>query len=423
MSKKGKKDFLILSISVLFLLVLIFKFTGGISEKIDPESKSAARYLIEGVHKTSEFISIQSKKISEEYRARKAEREAKREAEREAARIEEEALTYSELVETINNSVNVVEAQEDDAVPFEESKEGETYLFSESIAIPEGLDIPTVVDEVEFRPDNTMVYAAAYAKYYKDPNFEEGAVGTAGKWEAFLRVGISKDCCYQLITNSGKLVYADGTHFRRNRENMETTEEISFESEPVLLDVKYISQFPSLPNGCEITSLATVLNYYGFDVSKDTLSREYLPKKGEGKANFYFEFVGDPSSRNSFGCYADAIVTAADNYLFSKDTTLCAHNLTGSSFSDLLLKVKNNIPVIVWTAAFLETDPGYSNEWIVDGEYLIWKTNLHCEVIIGYNLENNIVIVSDPMRGIQEYDMDLFIKRYKQFYSQAVTIE
>ena len=414
MSKKGKRDFLILSISVLFLLVLIFKVSDGISKENDPESKSAARYLIEGVQKTSEFIDRQSEKIIEEYRSRKAAREA--------AKLLEETLPYSELVETINNSVSSQE-QEPDAVPFEEDTGEEEYLFSEDISVPKGMVIPSTVAEVEFRPDNTMVYAAAYAKYYEDPNFSEGAVGTAGKWEAFLRVGISKDCCYQLITNTGALVYADGTHFRRFRENMETTEEINFESEPVLLDVDYVSQFPSLPNGCEVTSLATVLNYYGFDISKDTLSREYLPKKGEGKANFYYEFVGDPSSRNSFGCYADAIVTTAENFLFSKDTSLTVHNLTGSSFSDLLLKVKNNIPVIVWTAAFLETEPGYSNEWIVDGEYLIWKTNLHCEVIIGYNLEDKIVIVSDPMRGIQEYDMDLFIKRYKQFYSQAVTIE
>lgn len=404
---------MILSISFLFLLVLIFRHSGGVKNETetDSDSKTAARYLIEGFQKTSAFIDEKTDKIIDDYRKRKAEREAMK------------LLLENPVTVEVEEEIASLTETESDAVPFEDIIEDVPYEYSEIITIPEGLDIPSIVDEVEFREDHTIVYAAAYAKYYADPNFATGAIGTAGRWEAFLRVGLSKDCCYQLVTSDGRIVYADGVHFRRYRENMETKEEITLESEPVLLDVEYISQFPSLPNGCEITSLATVLRFYGFEVSKDYLSKEYLPKKGEGKANFYEEFVGDPANRNSFGCYSNAIITAATNFLSDNHSELTVNNLTGSSFEDLLLKVKDNIPVIVWSAAFLETEPGYSSEWIVDGEYLIWKTNLHCEVLIGYDLEKNIVIVSDPMRGIQEYDMDLFIKRFKQFYSQAITIE
>lgn len=412
MHKRRKGNFLILSISFLFLLVLIFKLTGGVSRDTDPDSKSAARYLIEGVQKTSAFIDERADRLIEEYKRRKAEKEAKK------------LLLENPVIREVEQAMPIPSDTSDDAIPFEEELYEDTdYAYSETITVPEGLFVPSLVDEVEFREDHTIVYAAAYAKYYPDPNFANDAIGTAGRWEAFLRVGISEDCCYQLVTSDGRLVYADGVHFRRYRENMETTEDITLESEPVLLDVDYISQFPSLPNGCEITSLATVLKYYGFDVTKDVLSKDYLPKKGEGKANFYEEFVGDPASRNSFGCYANAIITAAGNYLSDQHSELTVNNLTGSSFQELLIKIRDNIPVIVWTAAFLETEPGYSNEWIVDGEYLVWKTNLHCEVLIGYDLEKGIVIVSDPMRGIQEYDMNLFIKRFKQFYSQAVTIE
>ena len=37
--------------------------------------------------------------------------------------------------------------------------------------------------------------------------------------------------------------------------------------ESVKLDVPVILQNPELPNGCEVTSLAEVLQFYGFSVS------------------------------------------------------------------------------------------------------------------------------------------------------------
>ena len=37
--------------------------------------------------------------------------------------------------------------------------------------------------------------------------------------------------------------------------------------------------------------------------------------------------------------------------------------------------------------------------------------------------EKETVIVSDPMVGRKEYEMETFIKGYKQFYSQAVVLE
>ena len=44
-------------------------------------------------------------------------------------------------------------------------------------------------------------------------------------------------------------------------------------------------------------------------------------------------------------------------------------------------------------------------------------------VLKGYDTEKHTVIVDDPMRATEEYDMTLFIKRFKQFYSQAVVVE
>ena len=133
--------------------------------------------------------------------------------------------------------------------------------------------------------------------------------------------------------------------------------------------------------------------------------------------------MGDPFKNNSFGCYAPVIADAANDYLEAAGSPLRAKDLTGSDFKDLLLLVREGSPVMVWGAAHINTEPVFSIEWIVDGEYLIWKTNLHCMVLTGYDTRKNTVIVSDPMRGIKEYDMDAFVKRFRQFYSQAIVLE
>ncbi|NLY78771.1 MAG: hypothetical protein GX072_02350, partial [Lysinibacillus sp.] len=43
------------------------------------------------------------------------------------------------------------------------------------------------------------------------------------------------------------------------------------------LQVPVVLQNPELPNGCEITSLTAILNYYGINVDKMTLS-DRMPK-------------------------------------------------------------------------------------------------------------------------------------------------
>ena len=51
------------------------------------------------------------------------------------------------------------------------------------------------------------------------------------------------------------------------------------------IDVPTILQYPELPNGCEITSLTAVLNYFGIDVHKTEMADDYLPQKPFGYEN------------------------------------------------------------------------------------------------------------------------------------------
>lgn len=396
--------------------------------------------------KTGTFVAQKANELSVYHKEKKAERKEKREqkkAKKELEKLEAQKSAENELPECPTSKPAELPAITDKRVFSKEelsllkeqngvifmAGDGKRYVTltsgTDSSAIPEMryLLIPDETAGVSFMPMDDMVYAASAAKLYGSPSFDSSELATAGKWEAFKRVGISKDCCYQLVTGDGQIVYADGTLFRRYSEAMVLTEEITLRDEKIVLDVSHISQYPSLPNGCEVTSLATVLRFLDFKVTKEELSDNYLPKAKVGEANFYDEFVGNPRNADAYGCYAGAIVTTANAYLNAQGSDYVAKNLTGSSFQDILLKVRDGNPVILWATAYINEDPGFTTEWIVDGEYLIWKTNMHCMVLVGYDTVEKKVIVSDPMRGIEEYDMDLFIKRFKQFYSQAVVIE
>ncbi|MCR5279426.1 MAG: C39 family peptidase [Lachnospiraceae bacterium] len=440
MSDKRKIKALILSVSVLLLIIIVYRFSAGNSKTSDEDGsgRSVASVVKEIAVSVGDFVSDKWTDY-QAYRMVKREERARRKAEREAEK-EAKYLAQMTSVEYIDShmegNTNVVEVKTeediDEVVPettLVTTETGERFLSmvdrgdAPNVAVYRYVRIPSETDGVTFRPVNDVVYAIENVKLYESPLLEGEAIETSDTWQAYTRLGISEDCKYQFLSDDNVVLYADGTLFRRFREDVYLTENITLEEERVELPVKYISQNPTLPNGCEVTSLATVLNYLGFDISKEKLSDDYLPKAPVGQANFFEEFVGDPRNGNAYGCYAPVIVETANRYLSDAGSDLRAYDRTGSSFQDLMLKIRAGKPVIVWATSYINQDPEFTIQWVVDGEYLAWKGNLHCMVLIGYDTFNGKAIVSDPMRGIKEYDLELFIKRFKQFYSQAIVIE
>ena len=435
------KDNKVLLISIAILLLLLCVYYRK------PLGEFALKCRDTAVVKIEEYKehSIERKAIRAE---KKAEREAEREAKREAKRLAKEAKKQEEKTDS---SATEIASDEPIVLDTEELIKTRTFSSEELALISEQNGVvltakdgsryvtrsftdedgnPTMsymlilesVDGITFRASDEYVYSAACVKLFDSPSYIN-AVKTAGQWEEFKRVGIAENGCYQLVTDEGRILYSDGEHFRRYREDMPLTETINMPAERIELEIDHLNQNPTLPNGCEITSLAMVLNKLGFEVTKENLSDNYLPKAKIGKANFYKEFVGNPRNADSYGCYAGAIVNAANSYLASQGSSYKAVDYTGSDFKTLLELVKEGKPVIVWTTCYIDEDPGYTTKWVVDGEYLVWKANLHCVVLKGYDTEKHTVIVDDPMRSTEEYDMTLFIKRFKQFYSQAVVVE
>ena len=196
------------------------------------------------------------------------------------------------------------------------------------------------------------------------------------------------------------------------------------EEDVVMLGVQNILQKPDLPAGPEITCLAIVLNYYGDYVDKVTLAENYLTIAEPGTASPFEAYLGDPKvSDGSYGCYASVIVDAANRYFKDKGSTgKEAKDVSGSSLQELLNYVKGGTPVIIWGTTNL-VESKVTAEWTVDGELIQWKGYEHCTVLMGYNKTRGTVIAADPLRGIVEFDMERFYKRYQEQYESAVIIK
>lgn len=231
---------------------------------------------------------------------------------------------------------------------------------------------------------------------------------------------ISALCCFLLTRTSAFVKGETLVGLSDERMKIEETEK-AFDTGNSIENFTVLCQYPELPTGCEITSLAMLLNYYGFSVDKCILSDVYLNKGEVGTVDFHKAFEGDPRSEDSFGCYAPVIVDTANRFLEDNNSELHAVDLTGTEFVDLLHYIDKKIPVITWGT--LDCEEGYySVTWNVDGVDFTWFTPEHCRVLLTYN--DKYVWAADPAYGeIVQYDREIFEDRYNSLQKQAVILE
>lgn len=202
------------------------------------------------------------------------------------------------------------------------------------------------------------------------------------------------------------------------------------------MEVDPILQLPELPTGCEITTLAMLLDAVGFQVDKVQLAEGYLTCKSEGEATFQQAFIGSPYDPAGYGCYAPVIVDTARKYLAAQNSGRIVKDLTGAKFEDLLREVASNHPVAIWASIdlvdiqevyaytiynYTETNSDGSTSTPKDLD-VYWLENEHVYLLKGYDLDRNVVIVNDSLNGEMEYDMNRFKECYEQCYKQAVII-
>lgn len=185
------------------------------------------------------------------------------------------------------------------------------------------------------------------------------------------------------------------------------------------LEVENIDQNPELPNGCEITSAAIVLNYLGFEVDKVTLAEEYLPRcVPYWEADPRVEFMGNPEDELAFYCLPEAVVTAVNDYLEDVDAGYTAVDISGSAVEELYQWVAGGYPVMVWTTrAFSE--PLYNDTFLLpDGDRPY--SNSHCLVLTGY--DDDTCYLADPMLEVETVERERFAESYLERGQYAVVI-
>jgi uncharacterized protein YvpB len=188
------------------------------------------------------------------------------------------------------------------------------------------------------------------------------------------------------------------------------------------LDVPLINQMdePQLYNGCEVTSLAMLLNYNGIKVTKNELA-DKIPKVPLNYSNGLngnpnVGFVGDMENGPGLSVYNGPIYDLAKEYVGDR-----AVNLTNSPFTDLLKQVSQGHPVwIITTTTFSPVSD--LQEWNTPQGKVEITYSGHSVVITGY--DDQYIYINDPY-GYKNRKVDRadFIQAWEQMGSQAIVIE
>ncbi|OUB91403.1 hypothetical protein BK784_24325 [Bacillus thuringiensis serovar medellin] len=197
-----------------------------------------------------------------------------------------------------------------------------------------------------------------------------------------------------------------------------------FESSSVVLSVPFIKQKPELPRGCEVTSLAMLLNYEGIKVSKMELAEriEKVPYETNGfKGDMNKGFLGDMYSFQNpgLGVYVNPIYTLANQYLPGK-----VINLTGQPVKKIYEMIDKGSPVWVITNALFKRLP--------EDQFRMYQTKngsmsvtyqQHSVVITGYTRDS--VYLNDPLAETKNriVDRKQFEESWVQMGRQAISIQ
>lgn len=177
-------------------------------------------------------------------------------------------------------------------------------------------------------------------------------------------------------------------------------------------NVPELFQYPSMPAGCEVYSLAAVLQAMGQDADPDSIVANQLPFDVEGD-DYASAFWGDPYWAGEG--MPPAIMAAGNAYLEEEGASERFANLTGTDFDELASKASSGTPVLVWTTLDFE-DPCFDEPLEANSFYDLE----HCVVLLG--VEGHRACIMDPMQGYVTVNYDWFKYLYEQCGSMALAI-
>lgn len=184
----------------------------------------------------------------------------------------------------------------------------------------------------------------------------------------------------------------------------------------------HIKQLPELPRGCEVTSLAMMIQQAGVKVGKLKLAKEVrkVPFKTNGlNGNPNDGFVGNmyTFSQPGLGVYNGPIQKLAEKYLPNRVV-----NLTGYDFSYIFKMLDKGVPVWVITNSWFSHLPS--------SQFMTWKTSSgplkityreHSVLVTGY--DENYIYINDPLyhRANRAVSKAGFIAAWNQMGKQAIS--
>jgi uncharacterized protein YvpB len=188
--------------------------------------------------------------------------------------------------------------------------------------------------------------------------------------------------------------------------------------------IPHISQLPELQRGCEVTSLAMLLQSEGIAADKMTLAQEIhkLPFRDENdvRSNPYDGFVGDiyTFSKSGYGVYHGPVAKLAETYLPGK-----IKDVTGQGIDSVYQLIASGSPVWVIINSTFAPLP--------ESAFTVWDTNTgkvkityeeHSVLIVGY--DEDFFYINDPLSssGYKTVPRQPFEQAWVQMGSQAIGI-
>jgi len=238
------------------------------------------------------------------------------------------------------------------------------------------------------------------------------------KW--YICIALLGAVIWSVYTN-GIPKYIEKFTFSNIQRGKET--EFSNNDEKVILsNVPLIRQLPELDRGCEVTSLAMMLQYAGVSVDKMTLANEikkvdFIDDGVRGNPNE--GFVGNiyTFSESGYAVYHGPLFQLAEKYLPNK-----AVDLTGKNIEEIYKSVKAGQPVVMITnATFVPLDEDEFTTWETNSGDVSITYNEHCVVLIGYDQES--VYIRDPLEDSLDVKVprETFEQAWVQMGSQAIS--
>ncbi|OTY03536.1 hypothetical protein BK731_18450 [Bacillus thuringiensis serovar muju] len=236
------------------------------------------------------------------------------------------------------------------------------------------------------------------------------------KWKWYICMAVLGIAVWNVYTN-GITKYAEKLTFFNIQSGISNNDE-----KVILSNVPLIQQLPELDRGCEVTSLAMLLQYAGVSVDKMELASEIK------KVNFLDNGVrGDPNegfvgniytfSESGYGVYHGPLFQLAKKYLPNK-----AIDLTGKSIEEVYKSVKSGKPVVMITnATYTLLDENEFTTWETNSGDVSITYNEHCVVLIGYDKE--FVYIRDPLSDSLDVKVprESFEQAWVQMGSQAIS--